>query len=78
MTRIEKLKEIAKNNGVTASIKELGNSIFANINGVSFKVQGFASFEAKCRELQAYEAPAPVDLTSRLIKIEENTVRLFV
>lgn len=75
MTRIEKLEMIAKENGVKVSIKELGGNTFANINGSSFKVQGFASFAAKCKELKNYKAPAPINLTERLIKIEENTVK---
>jgi hypothetical protein len=77
MNRIEKLQTIAKENGVTATIKTLGQNIFANINGQSFKVNGFASFEAKCKELKNYQAPAPIDLTQRLVKIEENTVRML-
>ncbi|WP_078548659.1 hypothetical protein [Litchfieldia alkalitelluris] len=77
MTRIEKLQTIANENGVKAAIKELGNNIFANINGVSFKVQGLGTFEAKCKELKNYQAPEPIDLTSRLTKIEENTVRML-
>lgn len=78
MTRIEKLQMIATENGVKASIKELGNNIFANINGQSFKVNGFASFQAKCKELKNYVAPAPIELTSRLTRIEENTLSLLL
>jgi hypothetical protein len=74
MTRIEKLQSIANENGVTATIKKLGNNIFANINGQSFKVNGFASFQDKCIELKNYIAPAPIDLTSRLTRIEENFI----
>lgn len=77
MTRIEKLQEIAKENEVTASIKTLGQNIFANINGQSFKVNGFASFAAKCKELKNYQAPAPIDLTSRLTRIEEATMKVI-
>jgi hypothetical protein len=77
MTRIERMETIAKENGVAATIKTLGGNIFANINGVSFKVTGFASFEAKCKELKNYQAHAPIELTQRLIKIEENTVRML-
>lgn len=74
MNRIEKLQQIAKENGVAASIKELGGKIFANINGVSFQVNGFASFDAKCRELSGYVAPQPIDLTARLAKIENAAI----
>jgi hypothetical protein len=74
MTRIEKLQLIAEENGVTVVIKQLGENIFANINGQSFKVNGFASFQDKCKELKNYVAPAPIDLTSRLTKIEENFI----
>ena len=74
MTRIEKLEMIAKENGVKASVKEVGGNIFASINGATFKVTGFASFQAKCRELKNYVAPKPVDLTARLTKIEENFI----
>lgn len=77
MTRIEKLQTIANEVGVTVSIKTLGNNIFANINGQSFKVNGFASFQAKCIELKNYVAPAPINLTSRLSKIEEKTLSLL-
>ncbi|MED3562301.1 hypothetical protein [Bacillus xiapuensis] len=77
MTRIEKLQSIANEIGVKVSIKQLGNNIFANINGQSFKVNGFASFQAKCRELKNYIAPAPIDLTSRQIRIEEKTLSLL-
>jgi hypothetical protein len=70
MTRIDKINEIANENGVKVSVRELGGSTFANINGQSFKVQGFASFDAKCKELKNYVAPAPLDLTSRLERIE--------
>jgi hypothetical protein len=77
MTRIEKLQTIAKENGAVATIKTLNGNTFASINGVSFKVAGFASFEAKCKELKNYQAPAPIDLTRRLIKIEENTLRML-
>lgn len=77
MTRIEKLQAIANENGVKATIKELGSNIFANINGQSFKVNGFASFQAKCKELKNYVAPAPIDLTSRLQRIEEKTLSLL-
>jgi hypothetical protein len=77
MTRIEKLQSIANEVGVTASIRELGNNIFANINGQSFKVNGLASFQAKCVELKNYITPAPIDLTSRLSKIEEKTLSLL-
>jgi hypothetical protein len=77
MTRIERMETIAKENGVVATIKTLGGNTFASINGVSFKVVGFASFEAKCKELKNYQAPAPVDLTARLVKMEENTVRML-
>lgn len=74
MERIEKLNAIANEIGVKASVKEMGGNIYANVSGVTFKVRGFASFEAKCRELKDYQAPAPVELTSRLAKIEELAV----
>jgi hypothetical protein len=74
MTRIEQMKEIAKGLEVKATIKQLGSNIFANVNGVSFKVNGLATFEAKCKELKNYVAPAPVELTSRLERIERMTV----
>ena len=77
MTRIEKLQTIAEENGVKVTIRELGNNIFANINGQSFKVRGLASFDAKCKELKNYVAPEPIDLTSRLTKIEEKTLSLL-
>lgn len=74
MNRVEKMKEIANEIGVRAVLREMGGKIYANVNGVSFMAQGFASFDAKCRELVKYEAPAPVDLTSRLTKIEERVL----
>jgi len=75
--RINKLKEIANKNGVNASIRELNGSIFANINGQSFKVRGCASFNAKCRELKDYQAPEPIELTDRLAKIEEAAIAQY-
>jgi len=77
MTRIEKLKTIANENGVNATIKELNGNIFASINGASFKVRGLASFSAKCRELKDYRAPEPIDLTERLAKIEETAIAQY-
>jgi hypothetical protein len=71
MERINKLKEIAMEAGVTANIKQVGGIIMASVNGVSFKVQGFATFAAKCNELKGYKKPEPIELTSRLAKIEE-------
>jgi hypothetical protein len=70
MTRIEKLIEIARENGVTAIVRELSGNTFASINGQSFKVAGYASFNAKCKELKSYIAPHPIELTSRLSEIE--------
>jgi hypothetical protein len=75
MTRIEKMQAIAMENEVKASIKEVGGNIFASINGATFKVNGFASFQAKCKELKGYVAPKPVDLTARLTKLEEKFIR---
>lgn len=71
--RVKKLEEIAKDNGVNVTIRTLGNDIYAHINGISFKVRGYATFNAKCKELKNYTPPKPIDLTSRLTKIEENT-----
>lgn len=71
MTRIEKMMQIAKDNGVKAVVKEVGGNIFASINGQTVKVSGFASFDAKCRELKDYIAPAPINLTSKIARIEE-------
>lgn len=70
--RIEKLKQIAESVGVNVSIRSLGNNIFANINGCSFKVNSYDQFKSKCLELQNYVAPEPIDLTSRLAEIENN------
>lgn len=75
MTRIEKLNSIAMENGVNATIRELTGSIFASINGCSFKVNGFASFAEKCKELKGYVAAQPIELTGRLTKIENATLR---
>ena len=72
MTRIEKFEEIAKQNGVRATLREVKGTIYASINGVTFIPRGFASFDAKCKELKNYVAPQPIDLTSRLIRIEES------
>jgi len=70
--RIERLQQIASELNVNASIKSLGNNIYANINGQSFKVNSYEQFKNKCLELEDYEAPAPVDLTERLTRIEDN------
>lgn len=69
--RIERLKKIANDQGVTAYIKKLGGRIYANINGQSFSVHGYAQFKQMCRELKDYKPPKPIDLTNRLAKIEE-------
>jgi hypothetical protein len=74
MNRLEKMEAIATNNGVQANIKELGGMTYANINGVSFRVRGLASFDAKCRELKTYVKPAPIELTSRIERIERNAI----
>lgn len=72
MTRIERLQAIATENGVTATIRELGGKIYSNINGASFIVNSPNQFEDKCKELKGYVAPAPIELTARLIRIENN------
>lgn len=77
MSRIEKMVAIANEIGVNATIKEVAGNTFASVNGVTFVVRGFASFEAKCKELKGYQPPAPIDLTFRLTKIEEKTLERF-
>lgn len=77
MTRIERLESIANEVGVEVIIKQIGSDIFANINGQSFKVRGFASFQSKCKELKNYVAPYPIDLTSRLEAIERGALSLL-
>lgn len=77
MDRVGKLKQIAVDNGVTATIRELGQEIFASVGGVSFKVRGFASFDAKCKELRDYVAPAPIELTEKLEKIETAAMKNY-
>lgn len=72
--RINKLTLAAAEHGVTASIRSLGGNIFANINGCSFVVNSHESFVAKCKELKNYQAPAPIDLTARLVKIENSAL----
>lgn len=74
MTRIERLEAIANENGVTATIRELGGKIYSNINGASFIVNSPMDFESKCKELKDYVAPAPIDLTARLIRIENSAI----
>lgn len=73
--RIERLKEIANDQGVTASIKMLGGRIYANINGQSFVVHGYAQFTQMCRELKNYMPPEPINLTERLERIENAFIK---
>ena len=73
--RIERLKEIANDQGVTASIKMLGGRIYANINGQSFVVHGEAQFKQMCRELKNYMPPEPINLTERLERIENAFIK---
>lgn len=73
--RIERLKEIANDQGVTASIKMLGGRIYANINGQSFVVHGYAQFKQMCRELKNYMPPEPINLMERLERIENAFIK---
>lgn len=73
--RIERLKKIANDQGVTASIKILGGRIYANINGQSFVVHGYDQFIKMCRELKDYVPPAPINLTERLERIENAFIK---
>ena len=68
--RVERLKKIANDHGVTASIKTIEGRIYANVNGQSFVVHGAAQFTKMCRELKNYVPPAPINLTERLARIE--------
>lgn len=74
---LNKLQEMASEKGIKASVKKLGGMILANINGQSFKVKSEEQFAEKLEELKDYEAPAPVDLTSRLERIEQATIELY-
>lgn len=73
--RIERLKKIANDQGVTAYIKKLGGRIYANINGQSFVVHGYDQFMQMCRELKDYVPPAPINLTERLERIENAFIK---
>ena len=73
--RIERLKKIANEQGVTASIKTIGGRIYANVNGQSFVVHGDAQFTQMCRELKNYTPPAPINLTERLARIENTFIK---
>lgn len=73
--RIERLKKIANDQGVNAYIKKLGGRIYANINGQSFVVHGYAQFTQMCRELKDYVPPAPINLTERLERIENAFIK---
>lgn len=74
---IEQLKAIAEENGVKASIKKLSGMILSNINGMSFKVTSYEEFEEQCKALKSYIAPEPIELTSRLVAIENQTLNHF-
>ena len=73
--RIERLKKIANDHGVTASIKTIKGRIYANVNGQSFVVRGYAQFTQMCHELKNYTPPAPINLTERLERIENAFVK---
>lgn len=79
MNRIEKLKEIAKELNVEATIKQVGDIILANVNGNTFKVKGFASFQAKCVKYASMDSePQRIDLTNRLSKIENAAIQSLI
>lgn len=71
---IEQLKTIAEKNGVEASVKKLNGMIFANINGMSFKVKTYEEFADQCKALKSFIAPEPIELTSRLARIEDKYI----
>lgn len=68
---IDRLHKVAKAHGVNASIKKIGNELYGNINGVSFKIMCYRDFEKRCIELKNYELPELLNLTERIVKIEE-------
>lgn len=73
--RINRLKKIAEEHGVIPTIRQLGGRIYANINGQSFVVKGYTHFDEMCNELKCYTPPQPLNLTDRLAKIEDATVK---
>ncbi|MDC0764887.1 hypothetical protein POF51_29640 [Brevibacillus sp. AG] len=74
MNRLKKLLAIAEEIGVKASIKEIGGQFYANINGKSFLVIGYSHFRDKCVELKEYVPPKAIDLTVRILRIEERAM----
>lgn len=73
--RIERLNNIAKEEGVKANIRKLGGRIYANINGQSFVVHGDQHFREMCKELKNYMPPEPINLTERLERIENAFIK---
>lgn len=77
LRRIERLNNIAKEEGVKANIRKLGGRIYANINGQSFVVHGYDQFIKMCRELKDYKPPKLIDLTNRLAEIEREAIKNY-
>ena len=76
--RIKKLYQIAREHGIeNPSIRSLGGEIYANINGVSFKVRGYSSFNEMCISLKNYKQPEKIDITEKIEKIERATINSF-
>ena len=68
---MDQLQKIAEKHGVKTSIRKVFGEYYGHINGVSFRISDTRNFERKCAELKNYQPPAPINLTERLIKIEQ-------
>lgn len=78
--KIEHYRQIAKNHGFDATVKGLPSQglIFANINGLTFRIKDNMTEEQFIQKLQYYAAmppSKPIDLTPRLQRIEEAAIR---
>jgi hypothetical protein len=73
--RISKLRQIAESHNIPVTIRSVGGSIYTNVNGFTFQVQGFATFEANIKELSKRKASNQINLTSKLEKIEKSFLK---
>lgn len=76
--RIKRFKEIAERYGLkdtTVKYMESLGQYVASIKGNTFKIKNYKHFEERCKELKDYQPPQPINLTNRLIKIEEMALK---
>ena len=74
---VEQLKEIAKEAGITATVRKLGGKIYANVNGLSFVVQSADQFKRAIVEKANAPKAQPIDLTSRLERFERRAIEMI-